>query len=49
MAAEAADPRHRMPANIVRLLLLTGARMGEIVGLRREYLDLERGLGRIDI
>jgi integrase len=46
-AAEAADPRHRMPANIVRLLLLTGARMGEIVGLRREYLDLGRGLIRL--
>jgi integrase len=29
------------------LLLLTGARMGEIVGLRREYLDLGRGLIRL--
>src|SRR5258705_428007 len=38
-AAEATDPRHQMPASIVRLLLLTGARMGEIVGLRHEYLD----------
>ena len=46
-AAEAADPRHRVPANIVRLLLMTGARMGEIVALRREYLDLDRGLVRL--
>jgi integrase len=46
-AAEAADPRHRLPANIVRLLLLTGARMGEIVTLRRERIDLERGLIRL--
>ena len=46
-AAEAADPRHRMPANIVRLLLLTGARLGEIVALRREHLDLDRGLIRL--
>jgi integrase len=46
-AREAANPRHRMPANIVRLLLMTGARMGEIVTLRREYLDLGRGLARL--
>ena len=46
-AAEAADPRHKMPANIVRLLLMTGARMGEIVGLHREWLDLGRGLARL--
>lgn len=46
-ASEAADPRHRLPSNIVRLLLLTGARMGEIVGLRREWLDLGRGLIRL--
>jgi integrase len=46
-ASEAADIRHRMPANIVRLLLMTGARMGEIVTLRREYLDLDRGLIRL--
>jgi integrase len=46
-AAEAADPRHKMPASIVRLLLLTGARLGEIVGLRHEYLDLGRGLVRL--
>jgi integrase len=46
-AAEAADKRHRVPANIVRLLLMTGARMGEIVALRREYLDLGRGLIRL--
>jgi integrase len=46
-AREAADPRHRMPANIIRLLLLTGARLGEIVTLRREYLDLDRGLIRL--
>ena len=46
-AAEAADPRHRVPANIVRLLLLTGARMGEALGLRRERIDLVRGLVRL--
>lgn len=46
-ASEAADPRHRMPANIVRLLLMTGARMDEIVTLRREHLDLGRGLARL--
>ena len=33
-----------MPADIIRLLPLTGARMGEIVGLRREYIDLGRGI-----
>ena len=31
----------------MRLLLLTGARLGEIVGLRREHLDLDRGLIRL--
>jgi len=46
-ASEATDPRHTVPANIVRLLLMTGARMGEIVGLRREWLDLGRGLARL--
>jgi integrase len=46
-AAEAADARHKAPANIIRLLLTTGARMGEIVGLRREWLDLGRGLVRL--
>jgi integrase len=45
--AEAADKRHQVPASIILLLLLTGARMGEIVGLRREYLDLDRGLIRL--
>ena len=46
-AAEAADGRHRIPANIIRLLLLTGARSSEIVSLRREWLDLGRGLVRL--
>jgi integrase len=46
-ASEAADPRHRIPANLVRLLLLTGARRGEIIGLRRERIDLDRGLARL--
>jgi integrase len=46
-ALAAAEARNPMPVNIVRLLLLTGARMGEIVGLRREYLDLGRGLIRL--
>jgi integrase len=47
VAAETADPRHSVPANIIRLLLLTGARKSEIVGLRRERIDLERGLVRL--
>jgi integrase len=47
VTAEAADPRHRVAANIVRVRLLTGARMGEVVGLRREWLDLDRGLVRL--
>ena len=46
-ATEVADPRHKMPANIIRLLLFTGARAGEVIGLRREYLDLDRGLIRL--
>jgi integrase len=47
ISAEKADPRHCVPANIIRLLLLTGARKSEIVGLRRERIDLERGLVRL--
>lgn len=47
IVAETADPRHRVPADIIRLLVLTGARMGEITGLRRERIDLERGLVRL--
>ena len=46
-ALEAANSHQRMPAIIIRLLLLTGARSSEIVGLRSEYVDLGRGLIRL--
>ena len=33
--------------NAIRLLLLTGARLGEVLGLRWEWIDLERGQIRL--
>lgn len=46
------DPRRQqseIPAGLaaVRLLVFTGARVGEILGLRWEYVDFERGLLRL--
>src|SRR5262249_28221834 len=42
-AALAAHP-NREGANVLRLLLLTGARRGEVLGLRWDQLDIEAGV-----
>ena len=34
-------------ANVIRLLCLTGARVGEILSFKWEYLDLDMGLARL--
>ncbi len=44
MERDGGDPRH---INIIRLLLLTGARKNEIAHLRWSEVDLERGLLRL--
>jgi integrase len=38
---------HRAEVNIIRLLLLTGARLDEIAGLRWGYIDFENGYARL--
>ena len=44
---EGTGPCDRQAAAAIRLLLLTGARAGEILSLRWEYVDLERGVLRL--
>ena len=44
---EGTGPCDRQAVAAIRLLLLTGARAGEILSLRWEYVDLERGVLRL--
>ncbi|MCK9378252.1 MAG: site-specific integrase, partial [Syntrophobacterales bacterium] len=41
--AEAEGKESPVPVAAIRLLMLTGARLGEALGLRWEWVDLERG------
>lgn len=41
------EPVHPAAILAIRLLLLSGARLGEVLGLRWEYVDFERGLIRL--
>jgi integrase len=43
LMAVLADYRDRQAADIVRLLLLTGARKGEVLAMRWEHLDMQSG------
>jgi integrase len=40
--AEAAQKSNPFPSAAIKLLLLTGCRRGEIIGLRWEHIDFER-------
>lgn len=47
MEREGTGPCDRQAVTAIRLLLLTGARAGEILGLRWEHVDAERGVLRL--